>query len=500
MLLEEGMQKKSNVAALVLIFISITAAIVLKSWFDPNGYLSPDSTNYLALAQNLVDGNGFHTIKLNGEPGWFAVWPVGYPTMIAGVAKLTGLSVFWSSKILNILFILAILYVFYRTFDHSAYLYGLLLTFGAYLEIYSYTWSEVPFIFALVLFAISLSKFWDSGKDDWHAPLFWLWLSSLLLFLSRYVGAFSVGAVFLLLIAVAMRQNLKKAALLAFPLVLNTIFIISYLSNNKTLTGFSTGTERRAAPETHFELARSLVGNIFREFIFPMATWSPNLKMLTVFLAQFMILGVALYIARKHLRGYFQGRRIDSLVVSFFVIGMIYLASIVTIRWRSHFDGFSFRLLAPGSLLIFIAFIRHIWLSFDRKPPIAIIYGLAALSLLSLFVSALYPVIRHVVAERPTYGYTIKHAEQNCQALDLGSVILSIDGHTIYLCPKVATIQFNPNQELDEVTARMAPSRPVFLRIPSPPAGPPTSFDNAWSESLLQLTQTNTAGSLVRIQ
>lgn len=85
MMLEEGMQKKINVAALALIFISIAATIVLKSWFDPNGYLSADSINYLALAQNLVDGNGFHTIKPNGELGWFAIWPVGYPAMIAGL-------------------------------------------------------------------------------------------------------------------------------------------------------------------------------------------------------------------------------------------------------------------------------------------------------------------------------------------------------------------------------------------------------------------------------
>lgn len=281
-------------------------------------------------------------------------------------------------------------------------------------------------------------------------------------FLSRYIGAFSVGVIFLLLIAVAMRQNLKKAALLIFPLILNTIFIIFYLWNNKILTGFSTGAERQAAPETHFELARSLVGNIFRELVFPIATWYPTLEMLVVLLAQFTIVGVALYITRKHLCGYSQGRKIDSLVVSCFVIGMIYLASIITIRWRSHFDSFSYRLLAPGSLLIFIAFIRHIWLRFNRKPPIAIIYGLAALSLLSLFVSALYLVRSHAVAERPTYGDTIKHAEQNCQILDIGSVILSIDRHTIYLCPKVTTILFKPNQKLDEVTSRVPPSRPVF--------------------------------------
>ena len=42
---------------LLLMFFLIAILISIKSYF--NGYLTPDSTEYLALAQNLLEGNGY---------------------------------------------------------------------------------------------------------------------------------------------------------------------------------------------------------------------------------------------------------------------------------------------------------------------------------------------------------------------------------------------------------------------------------------------------------
>jgi len=109
---------------LLIIFIMMAVAIVVKSYFHLDGYLSPDSTNYLKLAQNLLEGNGYY-VSAYGSTGqdreFFAAWPVGYSTIIFVVAKLTGLSVFWASKFLNILLIGIILGIFRNLFKHNAY-------------------------------------------------------------------------------------------------------------------------------------------------------------------------------------------------------------------------------------------------------------------------------------------------------------------------------------------------------------------------------------------
>ena len=115
-------------------------AIVFSSHFSAHGYLTSDSTNYLILAQNLIDGNGYYVTSLNwfGDGNGqgrvlFAIWPIGYPTFIAFVAKLTGLSVFWASKLLNILLIGIILAMFRLMFKQNASTYGLIFFFSAYI-------------------------------------------------------------------------------------------------------------------------------------------------------------------------------------------------------------------------------------------------------------------------------------------------------------------------------------------------------------------------------
>jgi len=183
-----------------MIFIMMAVAIVVKSYFDLNGYLSPDSSNYLKLAQNLLVGNGYY-VSAYGVTGqereFFAIWPAGYPTLIFLTAKLTGLSVFLASKFLNIILIGVILAIFRSLFKHNAYVYGLILLFSAYIEIFSYTWSETLFITALVWFATSIYLF-IKNPERVTLLYFSIMVASLLLFMSRYIGAFSFGLIGLL--------------------------------------------------------------------------------------------------------------------------------------------------------------------------------------------------------------------------------------------------------------------------------------------------------------
>ena len=287
---------------LLMIFIMMAVAIVVKSYFHPDGYLSPDSTNYLKLAQNLLEGNGYY-VSAYGSTGQdrelFAAWPVGYPTLIFVVAKLTGLSVFWASKFLNIIFIGIILGIFRYLFKHNAYVYGLILLFSAYIEIFSFTWSETIFIVALVWFATSVYLLIVNPKRI-SLLYFSIMAASLLLFMSRYIGAFSFGLIGLLgLYYGAIKKDKSKSFILIGIAVINIGIMILYLHHNYTETGFSTGVKRIPSSETNLQLFYFLLKGMVSEALIPIQVMSRNGMM--VFFAQFSIIGLLLWKHRNNI-------------------------------------------------------------------------------------------------------------------------------------------------------------------------------------------------------
>ena len=161
------------------------------------------------------------------------------------MSKLTGISVFWASKLVNIVLIAGILFVFLKLFGKFAYIYGFILLFGSYIEIYRYTWSEAPFIFGLVIFAAAISKLvidQPSTSNGWILSVLAIWLASLVMFFSRYIGAFSVGIVGILgLYFIFIKRNPKIGFALISASILNSIIVLAYLYNNGIKTGYSTG-------------------------------------------------------------------------------------------------------------------------------------------------------------------------------------------------------------------------------------------------------------------
>ena len=54
---------------LLLLYLSLCSIILLKSFFNQDGCLDPDSTYYLRLAKNLVAGEGFRIADYNSPDG-----------------------------------------------------------------------------------------------------------------------------------------------------------------------------------------------------------------------------------------------------------------------------------------------------------------------------------------------------------------------------------------------------------------------------------------------
>tara|TARA_R110000737_G_scaffold335362_1_gene354111 strand:+ start:4070 stop:5506 length:1437 start_codon:yes stop_codon:yes gene_type:complete len=337
----------------------MATAIIVKSYFKSSGYLSPDSTNYLALAQNLLENNSFFVSAygLTGkEREFFAIWPMGYPFFIFIISKITGLSVFWASKLLNILLIGIILKFFRSLFNKSAYVYGLIFLFSSYLEIFTYTWSETLFITALVYFSTSMYLFISSNTVS-RSLYISIGISSLVLFMSRYIGAFSFGLIGLLgLYYGIVKKDKTKSFTLIGVAILNISLMILYLYHNYLETGFPTGMPRIPSPESNFELLYSLKYALLDEASIISHRGSNNY----ITLLQFSMLSFFVWLNRKNILGNNTENKNISLPVTFGIIGLTYLFFIILMRWVTQFDDYNYRLLAPGSFLIFIAVINVI--------------------------------------------------------------------------------------------------------------------------------------------
>jgi hypothetical protein len=261
--------KNKDTFYLFIIFTFSAIAIIARSFFHHDGYLSPDSTNYLKLAQTLLDGNGFYvsSYRLNGsDRDFFAIWPAGYPVLIFVVAKIFHLSVFLASKLLNIIFIGLSLCLIKKVFKTDSYIYGLVFLFGAYIHIFSYTWTEVPFIFGLLWFSSSI--YYHLNNPASKALLFNLFISALFLFLMRYIGAFSFGVIGLLAMYYFTQKKYRYFIKLSSISLVGIMIVSLYLYNNYIQVGFPTGMPRIPSPETNFELLKQLVNAYMAESFF----------------------------------------------------------------------------------------------------------------------------------------------------------------------------------------------------------------------------------------
>ena len=426
---------------LLMIFIMMAVAIVVKSYFHPDGYLSPDSTNYLKLAQNLLEGNGYYVVAygITGQDReLFAAWPIGYPTLIFIVAKLTGLSVFWSSKFLNIIFIGIILGIFRNLFQYNAYVYGLILFFSAYIEIFSFAWSETIFIVALVWFTTSVYLFIVNPKRI-SLLYFSIMVASLLLFMSRYIGAFSFGLIGLLgLYYGVIKKDKSKSFVLISIAVINMGIMILYLYHNYTETGFPTGVKRIPTSETNLQLFYFLLKGIVSEALIPIQVMSRN--GILVFFIQFSIIGLLLWRYRNHIlqASSTTNQKLVTLSLVFVMIGLVYLFFIILIGWVRWVGEYDYRHLGPGSFLLFIGLIFYIQQK-GTEQFFKVFKGLLLFfAIWSYLLNVPYAAWKSSTTN-PTYYETLNALQEKYVDVERDSIIVFAPIHINYLYTDMQT-------------------------------------------------------------
>ncbi|MEZ4905953.1 MAG: hypothetical protein R2822_31400 [Spirosomataceae bacterium] len=131
---------------LLIQFLLICAVVFWKLHQNPAYFLTPDSHYYLRAAQNLLDGRGY-LIVFEGKETFCAIWPVGYPALIALVSFCTSLSLEISSKILNLMALGGCFWLIYQRFGEKAWFVALAFMSTSLVQLYSNTWSETVFLF-----------------------------------------------------------------------------------------------------------------------------------------------------------------------------------------------------------------------------------------------------------------------------------------------------------------------------------------------------------------
>jgi len=415
---------KKNDILLIIIFALIVITVVVKVIFHESGYLSNDSTNYLLLSKNLLDGFGLYVPSEKEGEGvrtLFSSWTVGYPGLIALLAKITGLSVFVSSKILNLAFIGLTLLFFRKMFSLDAWIYALIFLFSSYIEISSWTWSETGFIFGLVMFSYYLHKF-INDKGNLYASAFLLLFSACFLFLIRYIGAYTIGVMGLIFIYLGIFNGIiekRKILILSIIILINIVFVTSYLYFNFLETGLTSGRERIFAPESNYELLITLVLALLAEISIPVYHPRPSF-LIPSLMIQFSLIGYFIYKNKSNTEPNLPPKNTFSISNIFFMTGLLYLICLIVIRWFFYFNEYSFRLLGPGTFLIFVAIISYLKEHLSSKS-----FGdfKKIIVLLTLISFILYVPIKTFARFEQPYSETLNQLNQKYQVISPGSIL-----------------------------------------------------------------------------
>lgn len=447
-------------------FLIISAYILFHSFFYADGFITPDSSNYLSLANNLLNGNGFWVQGFGysgNEKDYFSIWPAGYPLLIAAIAKVTSLNVFWSSKVLNILLAAGSLLLLRNTFAKTAHIYGLLFFTGAAIVIFSSTWSETLFIFALIGFSSSLTKAitLDTLKKN---HLIALIAFMLLLFISRYIGAFCItiigglGVYYLL-----QKSHRKKGLAFIFAATIASLCVLLYLYTNYNNTGYLTGRPRIPAPESNIEFLIQLIFGLFAELILPLPVIPLRPEILLIIIIQ-----LAIYY--RFLKEYISTKTTLQNTISithcgFFITGTTYFFCIIMVRYFTQFDEFTFRILFPGSLLILISLLKHLEL---KKMHLfltlsKVLYLLSALTLLLTFA------IFFLSPKQPTYQDNITLIKNNYSIIPKNSVVAFGNMHIKYIRDDIflwdpMSLPYETQQETwNEFISRVGNNKTIYI-------------------------------------
>ncbi len=390
---------------LIGIFLLSCIVVLTNTTFDTNHACTKDSIEYLKLAQNLLNGQGYH-VPAYGDTGHsrelFAIWPIGYPTLIFLVARVTGLSVLWASKVLNLGIVAIILATFRKCFGKDAPLYALLLLLYAPNVVFSTTLSEAPYTLGLLLFTFSIWKLLtaDEAKATHYLALFGAFLVA---FLSRYTGFILCGLMGVFAMDLLFLKGRPKDSLkLIGVATLCASVIVGYFYLNYQETGYTSGLERTFRSESLMQLSFMYLEVLLRQASL-FASDYPLVMVIASLMMQYFIADTLFAPHKAYLKDKAKKLLTNDLCKVCLIVAAGYYACILGVRSIHSFHLYHVRLLYPGTLILLIGIVYSFRTYASVEANRALRCLLITLATLSILASAAVPSLLCSLQGKPTY-------------------------------------------------------------------------------------------------
>ncbi len=453
-------QKVGNEVFLMVLFVLLCMSIAI------NGYLeginiSADSAGYLREAVNMAAGHGFHYDGLAGyDNTWFANWPIIYPLMIAAVMKVTGMEVYAASKVLSMLLVGAIIVLIRVIYKKDAWFYALFMTNLGLMYLYWYSWSELPFILFMLMFAYSLAAVLKDEKDRIRGYVL-LGISMALCFLTRYFGMFTFFVAGLYILVLILHQigayrrkeelHIRKIVSLIVTCGVSGVICLLYLINNKIQNGMPSGVSRSMWWDDYQsltnDLVKALLAEIFNLFHIDIPSYISGLSYgKSVLIVMLTVIVLAVFILKNC------GRfTTESVLIT---TSVIYYGMFIVIRYFSSMDTFYYRFFAPATFLLTLG-LAGILIGFIRDKKI---YGYLMVVMtvyLGIFIWGDYS--EHIAVNRIPYYDIVKMSwdEDYAEIPDRSVVIFStLDYRSLFYRKDVIEGTINPDDTMDTLRDR----------------------------------------------
>lgn len=436
----------------VAISLFAAFAVIARAYVDPVGYLSPDSFAYLRQAAFFIEGRGFESdLTRLLEPRFLATWPFGYPALIAAVGWVLRLDPWWASKVLNGVLLISIPFILRPIFGRDVWIPTLVLLSGGMIGIFSYTWSEGPFLVGQLLFVYALVRF---AKKGGIVSVLLLTFAAVSLFLLRYIGAFALGVLAFDALIMLLRRDYRRSVMLVAIAAVAGAIMLGYLYNNQHLNGHYVGYSRVAPDETRWELTVNLLEAQTTElnFVFDSRPREIGSTPFILILAiSFALIGMTLVglTDRTVNRGppsLVKPEYLKTGVYYFLLVGAAYWVAIVMMRFTSDFDLFSprivvtSRLLAPSTLFLFFGVIGMV-LTFRREWLPGVIYLLVLLAVSSVAFNVVHtPIEEFREADGETFVDMRGAALDTYLDVPVGSLMICGNEHLRYTRPDLKLV------------------------------------------------------------
>lgn len=450
-------------------FIVLCISILSNSFIDTNGFLSNDSTHFLKLAESLKTNKGFYVYSWtnSGQINFFSMWPIGYPTIIYLISEITFLDVFWSSKLLNILCILLIFLIIYKNTQFGYSLIGFFFLAGSFLNIFSYTLTENLFIFGLISYAYSTHNLEINPSKR---NIFIAFLSFIITFTSRYIGGYLIIFNFYLIVKSFQNKN-KNFKNLMTLFFFSLLYMGVYLFSNKYLTGFVTYPHAYLTYEPSYEIILQFFKKIFEELNFIMASVRfsevPIFSLVSYILSIIFFITGFLYCKQQEIKNF----NLNKIANNFISLSCLYLTIVLIWRLTIWFSPFSYRILFPASILIFIGFAYKILSRTDIN-----FRGIKKIYFLIIFLGFIsfgYNIIyKQISFDGISYKANIERIKIKYEVLKKGDGIIFGERQLDYIKPDLIPLKpyylplFSEIESLEEFNSRLEKFDKKYMNIP----------------------------------